>query len=43
MRECARALARFAFGGIRCACGGFRRMRMAMKIVWEAGGESCGT
>ena len=29
-------------GGIRL-CGGFRRIRMAMKILWEAGGESCGT
>ena len=35
--ECVRALARL---GVSDVCGGFRRRRMAMQVLWEAGVES---
>ena len=40
LRECASALARLGESDV---CGGFRRIRMAMKILWEGDGETCGT
>ena len=34
--ECVRALARL---GVSDVCGGFRRGRRAMQVLWEAGAE----